>query len=104
MTPRIHILGASGTGTTTLGGALAEHLAVPHFDSDDFFWLPTDPPFGKPRLREERLKLLEPKLRASPAWVLSGSNRGWGDALIPLYDLVVLTTSLSRPTWSCVPS
>ena len=45
MIRRIHILGASGSGTTALGQALAEHLRCPHFDTDDYFWLPTDPPY-----------------------------------------------------------
>src|SRR5438128_874343 len=45
MVQRLHILGASGSGTTTLGRALAEGLQCPHFDTDDYFWLPTDPPF-----------------------------------------------------------
>ena len=44
MIHRIHILGASGSGTTTLGRALAARLQCPHFDTDDCFWLPTDPP------------------------------------------------------------
>jgi len=44
MIQRIHILGASGSGTTTLGRALAERLQYPHFETDDYFWLPTAPP------------------------------------------------------------
>jgi adenylate kinase family enzyme len=36
MIHRIHILEASGSGTTTLGRALAEHLQHPHFDTDDY--------------------------------------------------------------------
>ena len=39
MIRRIHILGAAGSGTTTLGRALAERLQCPHFDTDDYFWL-----------------------------------------------------------------
>jgi hypothetical protein len=35
---RIHILGASGSGTTTLGHALAARLQCPHFDTDAYFW------------------------------------------------------------------
>jgi adenylate kinase family enzyme len=35
MIQRIHILGASGSGTTTLGRALGEHLQYPHFDTGD---------------------------------------------------------------------
>ena len=85
----MHITGASGTGTTTLGKAAAQHFGVPHFDSDDYFWLPTDPPFHETRPRELRLALLEPRLRETDSWVLSGSNRGWGDPLIARYTLVV---------------
>jgi adenylate kinase family enzyme len=41
---RVHVLGASGSGTTTLARALANHWSVPHADADDYFWVPTDPP------------------------------------------------------------
>ena len=85
---RIHLVGASGSGTTSLGRALARHLACPHFDTDDYFWLPTDPPFEKIRPVAERHALLAPNL-AGDAWVLSGSLCGWGDVYIPRFDLVV---------------
>jgi adenylate kinase family enzyme len=86
---RIHILGASGSGTSTLGGRLAAELGCPLFDTDDFFWLSTDPPYQTPRRREERQLMLGEQLRDKPAWVLSGSLCGWGDIFIPLFDLVV---------------
>jgi NAD(P)-dependent dehydrogenase (short-subunit alcohol dehydrogenase family) len=35
---RIHVTGASGSGVTTLGRALADALALPHHDTDDYFW------------------------------------------------------------------
>ena len=35
MANRIHILGASGSGTT-LGRALVEYIQCPHFDTDDY--------------------------------------------------------------------
>ena len=38
---RLHVMGASGAGTTTLARTLADHWAVPHADSDDYFWVPT---------------------------------------------------------------
>jgi adenylate kinase family enzyme len=44
---RIHIMGASGAGVTSLGRALADALAVPHHDTDDYFWQPTIPPYQK---------------------------------------------------------
>lgn len=86
---RVHITGASGSGTTTLGVALAERLAIPHFDTDDFYWEPTDPGYVIPRRMPERLARLRDELDAEPGWVLSGSLCGWGDPIIPRLDLVV---------------
>ena len=89
MIQRIHILGASGSGTTTLGRALAARLQCPHFDTDDYFWLPTDPPYTHRRARTERAQLLMDDVTAHDCWVLSGSLCGWGDVAIPLFELVV---------------
>ena len=86
---RIHLVGASGSGTTTLGVALAEHLGCPHFDTDDYFWLPTKPKFEQIRERTARQALLGGALERHPAWVLSGSLCGWGDFFVPRFDLVV---------------
>ena len=85
---RFHLVGASGSGTSTLGHALARHVGVPHFDTDDYFWIPTDPPFEKICPVHERHGLLAPDL-ARDAWVLSGSLCGWGDVYIPRFDLVI---------------
>ena len=89
MIHRIHILGASGSGTTTLGRTLAEHLQYPHFDTDNYFWVPTDPPYTQQRERTERQRLLMDDLTAQDSWVVSGSLCGWGDVAIPLFELVV---------------
>ena len=55
---RIHIMGASGSGVTSLGRALANSLAMPHHDTDDYFWRPTIPPYREMREAGERLKLM----------------------------------------------
>jgi adenylate kinase family enzyme len=86
---RIHIFGASGSGTTTLGAAIATQHGHRHLDTDDFFWLPTDPPYREIRPRAERLTLLRAALAASPSWVLSGSLCGWGDPLIADFELAI---------------
>jgi adenylate kinase family enzyme len=86
---RIHIVGASGSGTTTLGRALAARLGCAHLDTDDFFWLPTQPPFQHPRPVAERQALLGGALARHTSWVLSGSLCGWGDVFIPQFDRVV---------------
>ncbi len=89
MANRIHILGASGSGTTTLGRGLVERLTYPHFDTGDYFWLHTDPPFIDKRERTERQHLLMDDLTSHDSWVLSGSLCGWGDVAISLFELVV---------------
>ena len=82
---RIHIFGASGSGTSTLGQALAQRLGVPCFDTDDFYWkvkYTQAEPVGA-RLLRLREALVGPK------WILAGQLAGWGDPLIPLFDLAV---------------
>jgi adenylate kinase family enzyme len=86
---RVHIFGAAGCGSSTLGWALARRLGCQHLDSDDLYWLPTTPPFQTKRTTPERLRLLLEATKSSCQWVLSGSVAGWGDALIPNFDLVV---------------
>jgi len=86
---RIHITGASGAGTTSLGRALAEDIGILHLDSDDFYWLRTDPPFTTPRERDQRIDLLLECARSELSWVLSGSALGWGAKVEPLFDLIV---------------
>jgi adenylate kinase family enzyme len=90
---RIHIMGASGAGVTSLGRALADALAVPHHDTDDYFWKPTTPPYRDMREIPERLRLMREVFLPRADWVLSGSLANWGDAIIPYFDLVVFLTT-----------
>jgi adenylate kinase family enzyme len=85
----IHILGASGSGTTSLGSALAREIGALHLDADDYFWLPTDPPYTTPRAAPDRIGLLLQRALPSESWVLSGSALKWGTPIEPLYDLIV---------------
>ena len=87
--PRIHITGASGSGTTTLGAALAQQLSLPHFDGDDYYWLPTDPPYTSKRDKAERNRLLLADQLDHHKCVLSGSMTGWGTGAEQHFDLVV---------------
>ena len=89
MVYRIHIFGASGSGTTTLGKALARKNKCHHWDTDGYFWIPSNPPFQTIRPFVERQKLLLRDLEESDSWVLSGSLCGWGDFIIPLFDILV---------------
>jgi hypothetical protein len=74
----IHVTGASGPGTTSLGRVLAKEIGISHLDTDDFFWLRTDPLFTTPRDREERIDLLRKRALPHQGWVLSGVRAGLG--------------------------
>lgn len=87
--PRINVIGASGTGKSTLAKALAGRLGVPLFESDDYYHLPSDPPYSKQRPVEERLRLVRRDLGGSSGWVLSGCVAGWGGDPGISYSLVV---------------
>jgi adenylate kinase family enzyme len=86
---RIHVTGASGSGVTTLGRALADALALPHHDTDDYLWRPTTPPYRELREPADRLRLMAEIFLPRADWVLSGGLDGWGDVLISNFDLVV---------------
>ena len=86
----IHIFGASGSGTTTLGRALAADMGLVHLDTDDYYWLPTDPKFTAKRPVDERLALMNADIDAAARGVvISGSLTGWGDPLIPRFTCVI---------------
>lgn len=89
MAYKVHILGAAGAGTSTLGQALAKRLAVAYFDSDYFYWQQTSEPFTVARPKDERIRLLQEQTAGLEGWVLSGSLCGWGDAMIAQFTHVV---------------
>lgn len=86
------MLGASGSGTTTLARALANEWSVPHADTDDYFWKPTSPPYVEKRPEADRVALMREVFLPREAWVLSGSMVGWGDAVIDECDAIVFLT------------
>jgi len=89
MPSRLHITGASGTGTTTLGKALGRQLGYSVLDADDYFWCPTQPPFSAKRCRHERLRLMVEDMRKHFATIITGSVTGWGPELEDSFDLVI---------------
>ena len=85
----IHIFGASGSGTTALGKTLSEDMDLPHFDSDNYYWKDTDPPFTQKNTVEERHKLLLQDMKGLSGWVLSESMDSWSRPFIPLFTAVI---------------
>lgn len=92
---RINIVGAAGSGTSTLGSALARRLGYAFLDADDFYWKPSTPPFQQKYEPEDRLATIVHAMDAQPATVIAGSVAGWGASLEDAFDLVVF---LSLPT------
>jgi adenylate kinase family enzyme len=87
---KIHILGAPGSGVSTLGKALAAQRQTPHFDTDDYHWFTDDAlPYRRRRNPDHRRQLLGKDLTEHPSWVLSGALCGWGDVFIPHFEAVI---------------
>ena len=85
---RILVMGASGSGTTTLAVELARRQGWQHVDADDCYWLPTDPPYREKREPADRLAMILGLLGQDDV-VISGSVMNWGAALEESFDLVV---------------
>jgi adenylate kinase family enzyme len=85
----IHVFGASGSGSTTLGANISKAKEYIHLDTDNYLWRAQVPPFGKLRNPLERNSLLDNDLRSKSPWVLSGSLNRWGDFAIRFFDLVI---------------
>ncbi|WP_243108136.1 hypothetical protein [Clostridium sp. JN-9] len=88
----IHIYGASGSGTSTLGIFISEQLGYTFMDTDDYFWLPTNPKYTKKRERTERLQMMKKDILHSDKVVISGSLVDWGDDL--KYNLELIKNAL----------
>lgn len=78
---KIHLLGPSCSGTTTLGKLIAEKYDFPWFDSDDIFWIKTEPPYTTKRGIDERIQILKDIFSQKASLVLSGSALKWGDCI-----------------------
>lgn len=99
----IHIYGASGSGTSTLGRKISEELGYKFMDTDDYFWVPANPQYTTKRKREERLALMKEDIIENENVVISGSLVDWGDELIPMFTLVVrlVTDTETKCILSC---
>ena len=88
MAARVHITGAAGSGTSSLGRELAARLGVPHLDTDSYYWAPSDPPYTEKRPVAERLARIAAD-KGTGGWVLSGAADGWGEPAVSGAGLIV---------------
>lgn len=86
---KINILGASGSGVTTLGTELSRKLGVDYFDSDEFFWEKSGIPFSikiDPKIRDRNILK---QLSKTDNWILGGSVINWSKEIHDLFDLII---------------
>jgi adenylate kinase family enzyme len=89
MTQHILITGAAGSGTTTLANALAKELGMTHLEADDYFWLPSEPPYQHRASREVRCQSLWRDMGSTTGAVVAGSVMDWGPHLEDMFGLIV---------------
>jgi adenylate kinase family enzyme len=86
---KIQIMGASCAGSTTLGKALAAQMGIPYFDTDDYFWAPSETPYTVKRHPDLRHEMIMADLNRHESWILGGSVIKWGEHWRTMFDLVV---------------
>ena len=86
---KVNIVGASGSGVTTLGERLSHELSLPYFDSDYYYWEPSDPPFTLRREPAKRNAMLQQDIAQHKDWLLGGSFLSWGNEWLTAFDLVI---------------
>lgn len=89
---RILVTGAAGSGTTTVGRSVAAATGASFFDADDYFWLPTVPPFMHQRDVDRRLSFILEDLDKVFSAVIAGSIVDWGAELEDSISLIVFLT------------
>lgn len=86
---RILVTGAPGAGSSTLGQALAKEYCCEFLETDNYYWLPTEPPFSHPREASDRTLLFVEAMRATEHVVVAGSVGDWGSEIEHAFDLIV---------------
>ena len=89
---KLLLIGASGSGTTTLGKALSEVTSFPHLDVDDYYWKPTNSPYQIKLELGERIQNLLTDFEKHENAIVSGSLISWGTYWQTAFDLVVFVT------------
>ena len=86
---KIHIFGASGTGTTTLGYDLSQVYGWKHLDADDYYWEKTLPPFQSKIPLIRRNANIKTDFLKNENCIISGSMVSWGMEWKAAFDLAV---------------
>lgn len=91
----IILLGANGSGKSTIGRELAHVLNIAHLDVEDYWFYNTDIPYTAIRPNEERNEMLLSDMKKHGSFVVSGDISSWGDEFLSMFGLAVF---LEAPT------
>jgi adenylate kinase family enzyme len=80
---------------TTLGRALAARLEAVHIDTDDHYWVASDPPYREKHEVPERLRSIAAEQARTGKWVVSGTLDRWAEPVVAEAELIVF---LEAPT------
>lgn len=90
----IIIFGSAGSGKTSLGKIVAEHLNYPYFDLDDYIWRKdTSIAFTVMYSRNEKVDRLMNDISKYEHFVMAGSMSSFHEPFDPLFDLAVHITA-----------
>ncbi|ALS01557.1 hypothetical protein ATZ33_09295 [Enterococcus silesiacus] len=87
---KLQLIGASGTGKSTLGNYIAEKKHIKWIDTDDYLW--KDKTFSENYPIEQRLKLYHDDREKFDHFVVSGSVFSWNPTGFTDRDLLVFLT------------
>ncbi|WP_109300024.1 AAA family ATPase [Aquimarina sp. AU474] len=86
---KVLIIGASGSGTTTLGKEIEKRTHFVHLDTDNYYWKPTKVPFQEKLPLVIRNENLKSDIRKFKNVIISGSMISWGKEWETTFDLVI---------------
>ena len=89
----IIILGANGSGKSTIGHELTLTLDFVHFDVEDYWFYKSDIPYTTIRPKDERNEMLLSDMKKHQLFVVSGDVSGWSDEFLTKFDLAVFLTA-----------
>ncbi|GMB11004.1 MAG: AAA family ATPase [Candidatus Improbicoccus devescovinae] len=83
------ILGANGSGKSTIGCELARVLNCVHFETEDYWFHKTEKPYTVSRKPIERNEMLLCDCRKYDSYVVSGDVLNWNKEFLKLFDFAV---------------
>jgi shikimate kinase len=89
----IILLGANGSGKSSLGRELARVLNFAHFDVEDYWFYESDIPYTAIRPQKERNEMLLSDMKKQGSFVVSGDISGWDDEFLTMFDFAVFLTA-----------